>query len=66
MLIERIGGRTIARHESTSPRLHIRGSTRAPLNPRGDLTGTSISAYPQVAAGPAARVSWFHPAGVRA
>jgi LacI family transcriptional regulator, galactose operon repressor len=30
MLIERIGGRTTARHESTTPRLHVRGSTTAP------------------------------------
>jgi LacI family transcriptional regulator len=27
MLIERIGGRTTVRHESTTPKLHTRGST---------------------------------------
>jgi len=30
MLIERIDGRTTARHESTTPRLHVRRSTAAP------------------------------------
>jgi LacI family transcriptional regulator len=30
MLIERIDGRTTARHESTTPRLHVRASTAAP------------------------------------